>query len=102
MEHAKDSKIILSTKTKYLEIVYYIFYVINYIIKYYKYYIFIVYFNNIHRNVTIISICIHLRRTRELWYKSAQDNKNKIASDYSINRNKIKLLFLINPLINSD
>lgn len=63
MEHAKNSKIMLDTKTKYLEIVYYIFYVINYIIKYYKYYIFIVYFNNIYRNVTIILIRIHLRRT---------------------------------------
>ena len=28
----KDSKIILNAKTEYLEIVYYIFYVINYII----------------------------------------------------------------------
>lgn len=63
MERAKDSKIILSAKTKNLEIAYYIFYVINYIIKYYKYYIFIVYFNNIYRNVTIISIRIHVRRT---------------------------------------
>lgn len=63
MERAKDSKIILSAKTKNLEIAYYIFYVINYIIKYYKYYIFIVYFNNIYRNVTIISIRKHVRRT---------------------------------------